>query len=94
MGRTVCTEPQCLYKGDLYLYLTIILRILRGQPHLKVTSGDGLEPSSVRFCFGCLGGACGRENAGLFKMTVGVLTTCHTQYTSDGSICIFDMYVS
>ena len=20
MGRTVCTEPQCLYKGDLYLY--------------------------------------------------------------------------
>jgi len=19
MGRTVCTEPQCLYKGDLYL---------------------------------------------------------------------------
>ena len=28
MGRTACTEPQCLYKGDLYLYLftgTIIL---------------------------------------------------------------------
>ena len=21
MGRTVCTEPQCLYKGALYLYL-------------------------------------------------------------------------
>jgi len=20
MGRMVCTEPQCLYKGDLYLY--------------------------------------------------------------------------
>jgi hypothetical protein len=20
MGRTACTEPQCLYKGDLYLY--------------------------------------------------------------------------
>ena len=26
---------------------------------------------------------------GLFKMTVGVLTTCHTQFTSDSSICIF-----
>jgi len=26
---------------------------------------------------------------GLFKMIVGVLTTCHTQYTSDSSICIF-----
>jgi len=21
MGCTACTEPQCLYKGDLYLYL-------------------------------------------------------------------------
>jgi len=21
MGRMACTEPQCLYKGDLYLYL-------------------------------------------------------------------------
>jgi len=26
---------------------------------------------------------------GLLKMTVRVLTTCHTQYTSDSSICIF-----
>jgi hypothetical protein len=26
---------------------------------------------------------------GLFKMIVEVLTTCHTQYTSDSSICIF-----
>jgi len=25
----------------------------------------------------------------LFEMIVGVLTTCHTQYTSDISICIF-----
>ena len=23
MGRTACTEPQCLYKGDLYLYLYV-----------------------------------------------------------------------
>ena len=26
---------------------------------------------------------------GLFKMIVGVLTTCHTQYTWDSSTCIF-----
>ena len=25
MGCTVCTEPQCLYKGALYLYLTVEL---------------------------------------------------------------------
>jgi len=23
MDRTACTEPQCLYKGDLYIYLTL-----------------------------------------------------------------------
>jgi len=25
MGRTACTEPQCLYKGALYLYLLATL---------------------------------------------------------------------
>jgi hypothetical protein len=25
MGRTAYTEPQCLYKGALYLYLTVEL---------------------------------------------------------------------
>ena len=25
MGRTACTEPQCLYKGDLYLYFSLPL---------------------------------------------------------------------
>ena len=25
MGRTACTEPQCLYKGALHLYLTVKL---------------------------------------------------------------------
>ena len=25
MGRTACTEPQCLYKGALYLHLTVEL---------------------------------------------------------------------
>jgi len=24
MGRTACTKLQCLYKGDLYLYLTLL----------------------------------------------------------------------
>ena len=31
----------------------------------------------------------GWSYTGLFKMTVKVLTTCHTQYTWDRSICIF-----
>ena len=29
-----------------------------------------------------------RSNTGLFEIIVRVLTTCHTQYTSDSSICI------
>jgi len=29
------------------------------------------------------------DYTGLFEMIVRVLTTCHTQYTSDSSICIF-----
>jgi len=29
------------------------------------------------------------DNTGLFKMIVRVLTTCHTQYTWDRTICIF-----
>jgi len=27
MGCTACTEPQCLYKGALYLYLTVELHL-------------------------------------------------------------------
>ena len=29
------------------------------------------------------------DSTGLFEMIVGVLTTCHTQYTWDRSVCIF-----
>jgi len=29
------------------------------------------------------------HHTGLFEIIVGVLTTCHTQYTSDSSTCIF-----
>jgi len=30
MGRTACTEPQCLYKGALYLYLYLLTYLLHG----------------------------------------------------------------
>ena len=29
MGRTACTEPQYLYKGALYLYLTFTLTVYK-----------------------------------------------------------------
>jgi hypothetical protein len=28
MGRTACTEPQCLYKGSLYLFLSYIMHVV------------------------------------------------------------------
>ena len=43
MGRTACTEPQCLYKGALYLYIASLVTslqliiILIKQIHLSVT---------------------------------------------------------
>ena len=30
MGRTTCTEPQCLYKGALYFTFTSMATILTG----------------------------------------------------------------
>jgi hypothetical protein len=29
MGRTACTEPQCLYKGALYLTLFLVWALVR-----------------------------------------------------------------
>jgi len=34
MGRTACTEPQCLYKGDLYLF--IIKVVIRSGFYMNV----------------------------------------------------------
>ena len=34
MGRTACTEPQCLYKGDLYLLGQFSVPVQTGPPSL------------------------------------------------------------
>ena len=50
------------------------------------------SPAQLIFCglspFNKIG-AIWKKNTELFEMIVGVLTTCHTQYTSESSICIF-----
>jgi len=35
----------------------------------------------------CMSTVC--DSTGLFEIVVGILTTCHTQHTSDSSICVF-----
>jgi len=40
MGRTACREPQCLYKGALYLYLIIIVQDvqLKSGPYFNMSN--------------------------------------------------------
>ena len=52
MGRTACTEPQCLYRGDLYLFFTISVYLTINKPYdvifvtqesLKLVNARGLN---------------------------------------------------
>ena len=40
MGRTACTQPQCLYKGALYLLLQKILDKVKKKNVYKMLIGD------------------------------------------------------
>ena len=44
MGRTACTEPQCLYKGALYL--TLFNCVLQRYPVLKICTRGSYVTSS------------------------------------------------
>ena len=69
VGLTACTKPQCLYKGALYFYVVIyIFGIFKTHTNIKFLQYlyDFIPESTY---------------TGLFKMIVGVLTTCHTKYT-------------
>ena len=51
MDRTACTEPQCLYKGALYLLLTYGLDDTRLETRPRqllqnVQKGSGAHPAS------------------------------------------------
>ena len=58
MGRTACTEPQCLYKGALYLFFNLdiitarlgrILRIVIFRKSFLVLAQLGKKISSASF---------------------------------------------
>jgi hypothetical protein len=36
MGRTACTESQCLYKGALYLYLYLLFNVSTANRRAKL----------------------------------------------------------
>jgi len=89
-----------ILSGEIYfiywLQTDIIMDFDESSVHNPREVGDGVQYCvCVCVCvFVCVGGgACGLLktiiNTGLLKMIVRVLTTCHTQYTWDSSICIF-----
>ena len=49
MGITACTEPQCLYKGDLYLYLPISELLFRSIKGRLLGSVSGVMVEKVGF---------------------------------------------
>jgi hypothetical protein len=68
-------------KGDILDFLhNLFLNALKSS---KTTSVRNNARKTRSFEVTCL------QNRGLFEMVVGVLTTCHTQYISDSSVCIF-----
>ena len=50
MGRTACTEPQCLYKGDLYVFFYMI----KNTELLHVSALAGPSPGSTLIVVVCL----------------------------------------
>jgi hypothetical protein len=49
MGRRACTEPQCLYKGELYFYFYVVYYYLCiGSRHCN------MEANQIRFVFDCV----------------------------------------
>jgi len=52
MGRTACTEPQCLYKGALYPYLSHCDRYLQERPANRPTiTGAVLKTFDLTFTY-------------------------------------------
>ena len=47
MGRTACTESQCLYKGALYLYITKEL-VQNNAPDWQLTAEHFKTPSPYK----------------------------------------------
>jgi len=71
--------------GDVCFPTLLTLGVCKLQ--LSVRSLSFIQFTDVTVCmeYSCSWGS----YTGLFEMIVGVLTTCHTQYTWDRSICIF-----
>ena len=56
MARTACTEPQCLYKGTLYLfYLCIETTAVCVVILTSTVNSSQVKNTSFRLCISCIG---------------------------------------
>jgi hypothetical protein len=83
LGRLLAVPHLC----GCSMAFALQLRKKRGKPSVRVA--NTLKTKQDRRCAYNVTLRCVRVTTGLFKMIVVVLTTCHTQYTSDSSLCIF-----
>ena len=68
----------------------ILKFLLLRHKNARIFHFEGKSVNSVNeFVIFCSDNNIASKNTELFDMIVGVLTTCHTQYTSDRIICIF-----
>jgi len=51
MGRTACTEPQCLYKSALYLIFVSMIFEIPSVTVLYILKGQGSYAHEVFICF-------------------------------------------
>jgi len=86
MGRTACTEPQCLYKGDLYLYVYKALQnILRPQIVNQQSSTDVIRSSLHRtvavswLCYFCAEDV----DSGFLQSVVTIWQSARWRYSED-----------
>ena len=77
MGRTACTEPQCLYKGDLYLfYRTLWTRYFGNSEYPTCHSCQGAGTRAILKTFYCV----------LLPIWT-IYVKYETQYVSSGYMC-------
>jgi len=54
MSRTACTEPQCLYKGALYLYLRVKLYLYSPyEPYSLYRASVPVQGCTLPYLFTC-----------------------------------------
>ena len=78
IGRTACTEPQCLYKGDLYLYL-----FFENQAVYEIMWKNIVEPGRPRMTMWRM-----RIAAGFLRLQIHTLRICNTHCFSTATMVV------